>query len=381
MAVTTSKQPKVQIVVSPVCDVLTGLKVVANPKEMLCYDEEEGVASSVLAKEASNQEDLSLKIKASLRPRLLASLEQFFGDSSYPGMGLLSLVGREYAQDMPSFLRALAQMPLDKLVTAMLAFGRIYRGNRPPEKSVAELMSSRELMIEYIERNTSVAAEQVGGLADLLMNPVEARDNLAELLEYFWYTVVAPEAEKRLQLQQQAAEQCQARLNEVGPLRLITNMTNLHPAEHEDFYEEVILATSSFIGGGIIGTENDQETCLIIAFGADNSNLKPHKEETTDEVIDTKFLAALYNTLSDEKRLQIVKALLERPHYGQELAKKFGISNATVFYHLSMLEGDKKAGVSLKLVHLERIEHRVYYVLNTERLHKLLAQGMASLVG
>jgi DNA-binding transcriptional ArsR family regulator len=78
--------------------------------------------------------------------------------------------------------------------------------------------------------------------------------------------------------------------------------------------------------------------------------------------------ATLYTALADPSRLQIVRLLSERPHYGQELAAALGMSGATISHHLGALS---KAGV----LGVERQAHRTYFVLDQPTLRALLRQG------
>lgn len=346
-----------RIVVTPVTDVLMLLSMMADDKKC----------------EYNELQEMVGKIRGNLRPRLLANIEKFFQPNCYPGLGLLSLIGTEHARDVPTLLQALNTLPDEELARALLAFGRIFRGNMPPQRNIQDLLSDRAALLEHIEQHTSVPTEKINELADIILNPADARENLGELIEHFWYIILQPEAEQRAEQQQKIAELCQARLREVGPLKLINAMSHLHLTEESD-YAEIIFAPNTIAKLSLVGTENEDSNSMIMAFGEENVNEKPSKHEDADESkLDIKNLAELYNTLGEEIRLKIVQMLVERPHYGQELAKMLGKTNATVFYHLSMLE---KKGI----VYLERIEHRVYYVLNTELLRRLLVRGTELLV-
>jgi DNA-binding transcriptional ArsR family regulator len=358
MARAEKKEPLIRIVVSPVYDLLMALYGVANPNDC-----EESVS------------EFAIKVRETLRPRLLSNLLRYFESSSYPGFGLLSLVGDEYTRDVPTLLQTLSKMPASDLATALLSFGKIYRGNLRVERRIEELLADRALLLEHIEKNMSVPANKVEMLADLVLDVEKARDDLAELIEHFWYVIIAPEATQRAQVQQEIAEQTLARLEQLGPGRMFTAMTNLVSSSGEAGYEEVILAPSSFADTRITANDNKEETCLVLVYGAGHDALKVSEDKSEySEPLDPERLAKIYNILSDETRLKLVRALVERPHYGQELAKLLGISNATVFHHLSMLEHQD-------LVYLERIEHRVYYILKTERLRQLLTQGTLFVLG
>lgn len=354
------KEVLVKIVITPVTDILRLLGAVGDVHS--CEDSPELQAWVP-------------RLRKQLRPRLVNNIERLFHADCYPGFGLLSLIEEDYAQEVPSFVQALTEMSLSDLAVILMGYGRIYRGNLPPTRDIAELLADREKLVEHIRANMSVAEEKIETLADIIINTDETRDDLAELIEHFWYVILQPEAEKRAQLQQETAELCRARLTETGPVRFVTGLTNLHLSEKGGLYEKYILAPNSFDGDIITAVENRKETGLVLAFNRDQPFLESSPEESPEQPpLDTAGLANIFNTLGDKTRLEIVRALVERPHYGQELAKMLGISNATVFYHLSMLE-------KTRTVHLERIEHRVYYVLDTPRLRYMLSQASAFLLG
>ncbi|MDB5078404.1 MAG: hypothetical protein JWP00_328 [Chloroflexi bacterium] len=354
------KKVKVEIIITPVCDVLRALLAVGNPNDIEYSPELKA---------------LSQRLKQHLRPRLLANIEKYFNSDCYPGAGLLGLIEQDYALEVPSFLQALSKMAPEDLAITLLSFGRIYRGNLPITRNIVELLADREKLVEHIRANMSVSEEKVEGLADIILNPAATRDDLSELIEHFWYVILQPEAEKRALIQQEVAEQCRAKISEIGPSRLITGLTKLQLSEKSDLYEKYVLAPSSFDGDSLTALENREETGLILSFNREQPILKTSREVPEENpVLTTAELANNYHTLGDKTRLEIVQALVERPHYGQELAKMLGISNATVFYHLSQLE-------KTKAVHLERIEHRVYYVLDTGRLRAMLNQATTFLLG
>lgn len=359
MTVKLEKKVEISIVTSPVSDVLRLLSAMAD---------------TTCIEDSNELGQIFRRLQKQLRPRLLANVERLFDHECYPGMGLLSLLEESYAAEVPSFLQALSQMTLSDLAETLLGFGRIYRNN-PPARNIDELLSDREKLLEHIRSNMVISDDKIETLTDIVFNTAETRDDLAELIEHFWYVILQPEADHRAQVQQEVAEQCRARINEIGPIRMVTGLTNLHLSEKGGLYEKYILAPCSFDGSSLTAVENREETGLILAFNREIAILQSKDVEPEEAPsLDTAELANIFNTLGDKTRLEIVRSLVERPHYGQELAKMLGISNATVFYHLSQLE-------KTRTVHLERIEHRVYYVLDAARLRYLLTQASSFLLG
>lgn len=76
------------------------------------------------------------------------------------------------------------------------------------------------------------------------------------------------------------------------------------------------------------------------------------------------IMCQFLKAISDENRLTILKQLSVKPSYGQELAKKLGLTPATVKHHLALLE-------DMKLITASKTEHKIYYSIN----RRVLEQG------
>lgn len=82
-----------------------------------------------------------------------------------------------------------------------------------------------------------------------------------------------------------------------------------------------------------------------------------------------------FKILSDEKRVEILKLLAQRKWYGNELAKHFNLTTATMSYHLSML-------VDLGLIYVTRgDQNRFYYRLKKDRLQELFLNALQDITG
>ncbi|MDF2881144.1 MAG: hypothetical protein K0R54_1701 [Clostridiaceae bacterium] len=78
-------------------------------------------------------------------------------------------------------------------------------------------------------------------------------------------------------------------------------------------------------------------------------------------------LITFSKVLSDKKRFELIILLSKRPWYVQELAEQLNIASSTVSHHLSLL-------ISLNLVKPERDEHRLYYLLDKDKVKDFLEQ-------
>ncbi len=107
-----------------------------------------------------------------------------------------------------------------------------------------------------------------------------------------------------------------------------------------------------------IEQNKDTNTCYII-LGSRNS--------LSTQYIDPKaeFDAnrSVLKNLSDETRFKIVTFLLSGEKYAQEIAEMANISNSTVNYHMNHL-------TLSGLIFTQKIENKVYYALNKDRLQR-----------
>jgi DNA-binding transcriptional ArsR family regulator len=83
----------------------------------------------------------------------------------------------------------------------------------------------------------------------------------------------------------------------------------------------------------------------------------------------------LFNTLSDMKRLEILRLLGEREWFSNELAKHFGLTAATMSYHLNKMNG---AGL---ITFRFGDQKKLYYSLSRENLANYLDCARADLLG
>ncbi|QSO47374.1 ArsR/SmtB family transcription factor [Alicyclobacillus mengziensis] len=106
--------------------------------------------------------------------------------------------------------------------------------------------------------------------------------------------------------------------------------------------------------------------CDYVRIGTRTPELIVHHD-------DRKVVDAFRKVLSDKQRMTIMELLAGRPWYGQELAQQLGISAASIFHHMSLL-------LDLNLVQIERIERRIYYQLQRQRLVQLFEMLQRSLL-
>lgn len=79
-------------------------------------------------------------------------------------------------------------------------------------------------------------------------------------------------------------------------------------------------------------------------------------------------LLPVWKALGDQSKAEILLFVRDRPAYGSEIAKKFGLTTATVSHHMNRL-------LNLRLVQAELRDGKVYYQVRKERLAEVFEQS------
>lgn len=74
----------------------------------------------------------------------------------------------------------------------------------------------------------------------------------------------------------------------------------------------------------------------------------------------------VYKNFSDKTRFDIIRLLIEKESFGQEIAERLGISTATVSYHMDYLLG-------ASLVQITRKSRKVFYTINKDQIRKSIS--------
>lgn len=82
----------------------------------------------------------------------------------------------------------------------------------------------------------------------------------------------------------------------------------------------------------------------------------------------------LFKALSDNTRREIISLTSQRPWYNKELANHFGLTTATLSYHLNIL-------LDLEILHFDPTDnYRYYYVTNKNQLKLLFKTLLSELI-
>ncbi|HZC05115.1 MAG TPA: metalloregulator ArsR/SmtB family transcription factor, partial [Ktedonobacterales bacterium] len=213
-----------------------------------------------------------------------------------------------------------------------------------------------------------------------LVAPEEARDELAATMREFDAQVFAALATRLSDERERAADAVRAQMAREGGAA----PSYIRERDHLEGFAPAMIGLSTLLGDGLSLYYHDIDHTLIdgrdyepfIAVVGARKALGLSARRRGGSLLDSpeRFSdpatrwAALYGALADPSRLRIVRLLVERPRYGQELAAALSMSGATISHHLGALS---KAGA----LSIERRAHRTYFVLDPEALRALLRQG------
>ncbi|AIQ30669.1 hypothetical protein P40081_22740 [Paenibacillus sp. FSL P4-0081] len=200
-------------------------------------------------------------------------------------------------------------------------------------------------------------AEAHAPLLECLANPQETKLRFLQLLRQFNQDVFIHWKDRIRELSEQASRRYEAQFRS-NPEVFIREIHNNEPSLF-DFPVTFHVSFVFQVANGFYNFHTDAGQVGWVIFGINNERVHgPAADREKTEL----FLKAF----SDKRRLDFLLLLKQRPHYGQEIAAALGITPAAVKYHSNFL-------FFLDLLDVERVDHRLYYVLRTDTLRSLLA--------
>ncbi|WP_438349375.1 ArsR family transcriptional regulator [Paenibacillus sp. FA6] len=302
--------------------------------------------------------------RARLSPHTLREL-QFFFEYNFLHKGLdfafyESICSSMEPQSAEEWMLRLGHSPAERIVAEMV-YG-VYHDK------MDELLQGMDwevvkkdipLLLEIVKktRPQKEVAEAHAPLLECLAHPEETKVRCIQLIQQFYHDAFSLWKD-RLRVESERAAIRYEESFHANPERFIRDHTGTEPTTYDipTIFHISLMAQvgndhlvfytgTSWIGWVIFGIHNDR------VFG-------PAADREKTEL----FLKAF----SDKRRLDILLLLRERPHYGQELAIKLSITPSAVNYHANFL-------FFLNLLEMKRVEHRMYYHLDIEKLRELLA--------
>ncbi|RDI45757.1 ArsR/SmtB family transcription factor [Falsibacillus pallidus] len=336
----TNQQTGIHFISSPVFEFLASLYIVHNNEKI---------------KPKKSEYELHPTLKSCLeRIGSAMNLEQkkevdiFFHYETFIGLSLIRFSFETNThQDIEQFLVRLADTPAADLFTYLLQTGYT-------SKEIESINDPGEVL-DFINESTIPESEK-WKLTFLYVNREETKERLISLLKNYYVSIFKNE----LDLALEHHEESYLIIKDAGVLSSRSKALEIFPYLSKDTVldpmTEVIFAPSFFYGHASM--VSNKEGSILCLYGI-NQPENGQPEGWTEE----KLLDAL-KIIGDEKRLKLMKMLSKSPFYGYELAKKLNLSNSTVSHHLSLL-------TSYEIVTSKRMENKVYFELNKEKVQEL----------
>jgi DNA-binding transcriptional ArsR family regulator len=218
-----------------------------------------------------------------------------------------------------------------------------------------ELKANLNKMLDLVENTTFQEEERKLRVVDALENPEEIKQRFYLLLSQFYnkcYRVVESDI---LSLLSKEKEKFKKLFNE-DPEQFLDKYLSLNSINYEAV-TFVHLSFFKYVSWHHYSIYNEDHADWFV--------LGVYTDMLFDKNLITEKLSAYFKALSDTNRIEILKLLLERPWFGQELAEKLNITPATVSYHMGFLQ-------QIGAVTFKRADNRSYYLLNSSKLIKPL---------
>ncbi|HEX5159678.1 MAG TPA: metalloregulator ArsR/SmtB family transcription factor [Ktedonobacterales bacterium] len=347
---------------SPIYDLLQAMALVAQPPQgQDRWD--------VWAREAA----------AAMESDRAQQLARWFNDEWPLGTACAALVPTITGEHtIPAFLDALAHLPVPDFLRLMVTCGELTISPPLAASDLLALVGNRRAAQAYVDRYLGLTGRVRTSLIHLVAEPEEARRELLELFGVFAETIFAS-IEPSLREERDAAGEALAkaayRLPDAVPEWL----------SWTGDYSPAVLAPCVMLADRVVTYYHELDRSLfdsmryeplvsmvgtrrILASSGHarrSGRLRLPALPSPDPV---DRWAQAYTALGDPSRLRIVRLLLERPRYGQELATLLNISGATISHHIGELS---KAGI----LRLERRGQRTYFHIQSEALLALLDES------
>lgn len=340
------------------------------------------LALSLLARGMESGSKAGQERLAALRTRLTDSQTQAIAalfDAGVPlGTLAFSVLHRlPETDDAAALIAAIRALPDIAIVAHVLTCGGNLSPDAPFSHGVLQsLMNDPAWAVEYVRRFLPSMPAEPEAIVAAVTQPAQVRQRLARLLDDVFATAFAPFLPPLASAAHIADARMRAHYARDPAAFVAAHLPSIDSAATGGL--RAIYWPSAFLGAGwaVIPlsarlADTDDESRYFIAYGTETLPepvaVRPGMDgEVVPEIAPTETYQDVYRLLADPARWALIRLLVARPCYGQELSELLGLSIATVSHHLNGLK-------RLDLVRIEREEHRLYYHLRMDRLRALLA--------
>jgi DNA-binding transcriptional ArsR family regulator len=293
------------------------------------------------------------------------TIEKYFNEESYFGLCLISEIPLLKADSIDAYLNYLKEKdPADFLHR----FTQSGYGPAPSERlnlaKVKKLIANEKQAAEFVNQKLNFSSAQKWNLLQFYFKPEAMKTELIELLEWYYKNIFSADLDWIKSKTEKINDNYQENIKRYGTKYLENILSKLidDPLSGEQNY----IAFSYFYETRILNSTLDNgESFYLIGFrfpeifAADEEGLLGSLE--------------IFKALADETRLNIISLLAEKTMYGNELAEKLNLSNATISHHVSKL-------IMNKIIQAQKKDNKLYFKLNKNKFKKAVLRAVDNLI-
>jgi DNA-binding transcriptional ArsR family regulator len=348
--------------VSPIYDLLQAMALIAQPPQG-----------------QGRWDSWARETAATTDPSSTQQLARWFNGEWPLGVACVALVPTITGEhDIPGFLAALEHLPVPDLLRLMVTCGELVVSPPLGANHLLALVGNRRAAQAYVDRYIGLTGRGRFSLIQLVTDPESARRELLDLVGVFAtsaFAKVGPSLREERAAAGEALIQAAYQLPDAAPEWL----------SWTGDYSPAVLAPSVLLADNVVTYYHELDRSLFDGMAYEplislvgtgrvlapsqrvrrSGRLRPSTLPSPDPI---DRWAQVYTALADPSRLRIIRLLIERPRYGQELARLLDMSGATISHHVGELS---KAGI----LRLERRGQRTYFQLQAQLLRALLDES------
>jgi len=292
-------------------------------------------------------------------------IAKYFNEESYFGLCLVSEIPVLKAETIEEYLDYLRDKdPADFLKK----FTESSYGPDPSENlnldKIKKLIKNEKEAAKFVNQKLNFSSAQKWNLLQFYFNPEEMKNEFIELLDWYYKNIFSSDQEWIENESNKINATYQENLNRYGTKYLENILDKLidDPLAGENTY----IAFSYFYETSLLNSTLDNGNNFYLIgfrfpeiFAADEEGLLGSLE--------------IFKSLADETRLNIISLLAEKTMYGNELAEKLNLSNATISHHVSKL-------LMNKLIQAQKQDNKLYFKLNKNNFEAAVLKAVNNLI-
>jgi DNA-binding transcriptional ArsR family regulator len=315
-----------------------------------------------LDKEIVNWVEKTLKkIPAAEREKIA----KYFNEESYFGLCLVSEIPKLKLNNIEEYIEYLKEKEAADFLKRFTESGY---GPAPSENidlnRVKSLIENEKDAANFVNEKLNFSSAQKWNLLQFYFNPEAMKNEFISLLKWYYNNIFSKDQDWIKKKSNKVNDIYEENLNRYGQKYLENILSKLidDPLAGNKSY----VAFSYFYETSLLNSTLDSGNSFYLIgfrfpeiFAADEEGLLGSLQ--------------IFKTLADETRLNIISLLAEKTMYGNELAEKLNLSNATISHHVSKL-------IMNNVIQAHKEDNKLYFQLNKKEFKNTILKSIDNLI-